>query len=166
MELTRRNCLTTLCLGGLSLAVPSEAQDPAKDAMRTDVLDTISKFVQAANSADIITLTSLISNKPEISFISDGTVLTGPEGVSQALNKLVGSKGKYQLTMGVLNVANINGLALATGPCILKDKEAGGTKDMNGAVSILLENQGKKKWIITHIHRSTQSPEAAGAAAP
>jgi hypothetical protein len=160
MELTRRNCLTTLCLGGLSLAVPSEAQDPAKEDMRTDVLDTLSKFTQAANSADVITLTSMISNKPEVSYIADGTVLHGTAGVSQALGKLVGSNGKYQLTMGVLNVANVNGLALVTGPCILKDKTS--DAQLTGAVSILLENQGKKKWVIAHMHRSTQRPEAAG----
>jgi ketosteroid isomerase-like protein len=160
MELTRRNCLSTLCLGGLSLALPAEAQDPAKEAMRTDVLDALSKFTEAANKADIITMTSMISNKPAVSYIADGTVLQGPAGVSQALNKLVGSNGKYQLTLGAMNVANVNGLALVTGPCVLKDKTA--DTQLNGAVTILLENQGKKKWVITHMHRSTQNMQAPG----
>jgi hypothetical protein len=128
--------------------------------MRTDVLDTLSKFTDAANKADIITLTSMISNKPSVSYIADGTVLMGPAGVSQALGKLVGSNGKYQLMLGALDVANVNGLALVTGPCTLKDKAGESTTQINGAVTILLENQGKKKWVITHIHRSTKSPEA------
>jgi hypothetical protein len=130
--------------------------------MRTDVLETLSRFVQAANQGDVITMTSLISNKPMVSYIADGTVLLGPAGVSQALNKLVGSMGKYQITLGALSVANVNGLALATGPIVLKEKEGTGTAEMKGAVSILLENQGRKRWIITHMHRSTQSPQAAG----
>ena len=98
-----------------------------------------------------------------MSYISNGNVMVGPAEVSQALNKLVGEKGKYQMTLGALTVANINGLALAVGPVVMKEKAAGGT-DVPGAVSILLENQGKKKWVITHMHHSTQSPAAAGAA--
>jgi hypothetical protein len=128
--------------------------------MRTDVLDTISRFVQAANKADMITLTSLISNKPMVSYIADGAILLGPSEISQALDKLVGSKGKYQLTVGVLNVANVNGLALATGPCILKDKAS--DAQLSGAVSILLENQGRRRWMVTHLHRQHPAPGRSG----
>jgi ketosteroid isomerase-like protein len=148
--------LTLLGLAFYGLSHPTLAQDPAKQSMRTDVLEALSKFTQAANQADIPALSTMMSAKPGVVYIADGTITRGPDAIGSALNNLVGKQGKYNISLGSLDVANVNGLALATGPYVLKLKGESATASLKGAVTILLEYQGKKKWVITHIHRSTE----------
>src|SRR5262249_2077020 len=73
--------LCVLALLGLAvygLSHPTFAQDPAKVNMRADVLDTIGRFSQAANQADVNTMSTMISSKPDVSYIADGVITRGP----------------------------------------------------------------------------------------
>jgi ketosteroid isomerase-like protein len=149
--------LVALSLAALSLVAlrqPAGAQDPAKQDMATDVKQAISKFVAAVNSGDMVLASTFISTQSQVSAIANGQILLGPQAISTRLNNIMGLQGKYKFAVSSLNVANVNGLALVTGTYTASLRGKSSAAASKGAVMFLLENKGKKAWIITHIHRS------------
>jgi hypothetical protein len=54
---------------------------------------------------------------------------------------------------GAMGFATINGTIMATGPYLLQIKGQSGNADLKGAVTFILEKQGKN-WLIAHMHSS------------
>jgi ketosteroid isomerase-like protein len=144
--------LVTLCL-------PARAQDPAREAMTNDVRALLSRFVAALNSGNLNEATTMISTKPSVSIISNGRITRGPNAIAGKLNELMGLQGKYQFKLGVLDVANVNGVALVTGPYTVSVKGRSGSASGRGAVTFLLENQARRRWVIVHINRCLREGE-------
>ena len=146
--------LALIGLGVYTSSRLSFAQTESKTAMRQDVAEVLNKFTSAINHGDGTTAMSLISDKPGVTVIGGGEVVRGPSNIRARLNKLIANHDKYELTIGALDVANVNGLALCTGPYSLKVKGKQASADLKGALTFLLEYQNKKKWMIVHLHRS------------
>jgi hypothetical protein len=149
-----------MALSLVALRQPACAQDPAKEKMSKDVTEVLSKFVEAVNRGDMALASTMLSTKPGLSTISDGTITHGPDAIRNRLNRVMGLQGKYQITLGALNIANVNGLALVTGPYTVHVKGRSASAKGKGAVTFLLEYQAKKNWVITHIHRSLSEATA------
>jgi hypothetical protein len=157
-------CIALAALAPVTLRSPARAQEPANQATTDAVKTLLSKFVAAINQNNVNLASTMISARADLSFISDGRITRGPNAISARFNQLMGQQGKYQFTLGDLNIANVNGLALATGPYTLRHHGRSGSVVNEGAVTFLVEAQvkknilgqqeGKKTWVIVHIHRS------------
>ncbi len=148
--------MSFVALGIYGLNRPSHAQDPAKENMTGEIASVLAKFVYCANKNDTTSLLAMVSRKPDVSYIADGEVFRGYAEIKDHVEQLFELRGKYQFQLGSMDIANVNGLALATGPYVLKLQGEDGAVQMKGAVTFLLEKEGKKTWKITHMHRSTQ----------
>ncbi len=147
--------LVLITLGTYGLLRPGYAQDPAKDNLRIDIAAFLSKFMDAANRADTTTLMAMISSKPDVCLIADGQIYQGTGDIQAHLEQLMGQRGKYLIQLGTMNIVNDNGLALATGPYTMKLRGGAHAALFQGAVTFLLEKEGRRHWKITHLHRST-----------
>lgn len=156
MKRTSNRMLLGLLLMGLTcLCRPGYAQDPAKPQMKSDIAGFLTRFVEAVNRGNTTTLMTMISTKLGASAIANGHILRGSQAISQSLDKLVGNQGKHYLALGTMDISNVNGLGLVTGPYVLKLKGENGVVETKGAVTFLLENQKGYGWVVTHIHRSS-----------
>ncbi len=61
---------------------------------------------------------------------------------------------------GTMSIANVNGLALATGPYTARLRYGDHAIAFQGAVTFLMEKEGRRHWKITHLHRSTAAVQA------
>jgi hypothetical protein len=129
------------------------AQVPASPASRNDAVAVLHKFVDAGNQDDMLTMMGLISTHPDVSFIIDGNIYRGHNEIQNHQDQLLGLQGKYQYQLGAMGFATINGTILATGPYLLQIKGQSGGADLKGAVTFILEKQGKN-WLIAHMHSS------------
>jgi ketosteroid isomerase-like protein len=158
--------LVLVGLGFYTSQLPGYAQEPAKPEVRTEVADTLSKFVEAANKGDGPTLAALLSNKPEMTYVVDGVILHGPEEIKKQFNDLVGLQGKYQFQLGAMDISSIHEVTVACGPYTLKVKGDDAAVSLKGAVSFVLDKQKGAGWTIAHMHRSTASVEKTTAKQP
>ena len=149
-------------LGLSSICQPVRAQEPAKPQMQADVAAVLSKFVSTINAGDTTTTSTLISTKPNVTAIVNDRIYQGAVDIANALSKLGAQQGSYQFIMGTMDISNVNGLALATGPCSLRRNG----KQYAGTGSFLLENYKGYGWVITHIHLSGMNPAFEPAPTP
>ena len=129
------------------------AQDIAKDDMRYEVNASIGKLVEAANRVDVTAVMAAISEKPEVTVIADGETYQGTTDIRAHVERLLGQRGKYVFQLGPLAIANVRGMALATGAYTLR---AGGSQAIaaRGAVTFLMERGAHRRWVVAHLHRS------------
>src|SRR5262249_49189846 len=73
---------------------------------------------------------------------------------SRRMSQLLGLQGKYKIQLGTMNIDNVNGLALVTGPYVLKLNGKDVTAESKGALTLLMEKQKGTGWVIAHMHRS------------
>lgn len=152
--------LALVLLGVCSPSRPGYAQDPAKDSLRNEVTAFLSKFVDAANRADTTTMMAMFSAKPEVSLIADGSIYQGKDDIQSHIELLLGQREKYLIQLGTMSIANVNGLALATGPYTARLRYGDHSIAFQGAVTFLMEKEGRRHWRITHLHRSTAAVRA------
>jgi hypothetical protein len=122
--------------------------------MRSDIASVLSRFVTAINAGDTTTASSMISAKPNVSAIVNGKIFRGAMDIANALSRLGAHVGHYQFIMGSMDIANVNGLGLATGPYSTRRPD----KTITGSATFLLENQKGVGWVITHINLSRATP--------
>jgi hypothetical protein len=137
-----------------SLCHPVRAQDPAKQQMRADIAAVLSQFVSAINTGNTTTAYTMISSKPNVTAIVNGQIYRGAADIANALSKLGAHQGHYQFILGTMDIANVNGLGLATGPYTMRHPD---NKTVTGSATFLLENHKGVGWVITHINLSRQS---------
>lgn len=147
--------LALVALGLSTLSRPGYAQDPANDSLRNDVTAFLSKFVDAANRGDTKTLMTMVSTKPQATWIGDGEVYQGPADIQAHIERVLGPRGPYLIQLGIMSIANVNGMALATGSYGLKRRDGDQAMAFQGAVTVLIAKEGRRRWVITHLHRST-----------
>ncbi len=146
-------------LGTYGLRRYGSAQEIPRDDMRYEVTASIGKLVDAANRADVATVMSMISEKPEVTVIADGEVYQGTNDIRSHAERLLGQRGKYVFQLGPLNIANVHGLAVATGSYTLRSS---GDRAITarGAVTFLMERAARRRWLVTHMHRSTMAAKS------
>ncbi|HZT42412.1 MAG TPA: nuclear transport factor 2 family protein [Chthonomonadaceae bacterium] len=152
--------LAVIMLGSYSLSRPGYAQDPAKDNLRNEATAFLSKFMDAANRADTKTMINMFSAKPEVSLIADGYIYQGRDAIQSHTERLFGQRDRYMVQLETMSIANVNGLVLATGPYTARLRYGNHEIAFQGAVTFLMEKEGRRHWKITHLHRSTAVVQA------
>lgn len=142
-------------VGAYALHRTAYAQEPSKDDMRDEIEATLSKFVDAANRADTATVTKMISTQPQVSLMADGEIYQGAGDVQYHTMRMLGQQSKFLFQLGAMSIANVHGLALATGPYTLRARTGDHSLEYHGAVTFLLEKEGRRHWVVVHLHRST-----------
>jgi hypothetical protein len=103
---------------------------------------------------------AMFSDKPEVSLIADGNIYQGKDDIHSHVDLLLGQRDKYRIQLDTMSIANVNGLALATGPYTARLRYGDHAIAFQGAVTFLMEKEGRRHWKITHLHRSTAAIQA------
>ena len=144
-------CLLAVCA---AIAPSAVCQEPAKTNVRQEIAALIKRFIDAANKGDVTTLSELVSSKSGFVAIANGAAVKGHDALVKKASALVGSQGQYSVAVGSLDINTVKGgVVIATGPYVVNAKTGAKTVQGKGAITFVLEKQGKY-WRIAHMNRS------------
>ncbi len=134
----------------------------AADTLRGEVQEFVKSYFDAQNRVDASAQMEMVSKKPGVSSISMGEIVRGWEAIRAGVDKMVGSEGRFRLSVGTIDVEALGpNFALAYAPCTMTFHTAQGEVQMRGAVTLVLV-KSSGKWKVLHEHGSAQLPELEG----
>lgn len=151
---------SALALAFLPLITAAGLAQTAAPNPRTQVQDVVRAYVDASNKVDITAAMELMSRRPELSSVEDGTITRGWDAIRQAADEMLGMEGRFKIAVGSMDVTLLgttNALVVAPTTITIVD-DAGQTVQVKGALSLVLERvQGA--WKILHEHHSIRAEQ-------
>lgn len=157
-----RHALSAIAAASLLLplpATPVAAQAPPPSA-RTQVQDAVRAYVEASNKVDITAAMDLMSRRPEVSSVEDGTITRGWDDIRKAADEMLGMEGRFKVSVGSLDVTLLgttNALVVAPTTITIVD-DAGETILVKGALTIVFERVAGA-WKVLHEHHSIRAEQ-------
>jgi len=150
-----------ILFAGLACLAASKASAQQPDAVTTEIQKFVRTYVDANNRADVNAMMEMIGRKAGVVSVGDGELSRGWNAIRSEAKKLVGSRGRYQILLGPVDVSSLGtGYALAIAPYTMTlSSEEGEKVQIRGALTLVLE-RSSGSWKIIHEHSSSGADEA------
>src|SRR3989454_1879629 len=93
------------------------AQATPASIQRTEIQQAVRAYIDAHNRSDVATIAEMYSREPGVTSVGDGQIMRGWDRIREEFDKLVGSEGKFKISIGSIDVVPLganNEIALTT----------------------------------------------------